>query len=191
MKNNVRYIIKCKREKNMFLSDVTIKEYIQKGKIEVKGEYEMETNGISLHLGNELLIQKPYQVADSQKPQEIEYIKYNLKERPYVLKPNDFVLGATKELIKTDKDIITMIDGRSTYARLGMTIHLSAMVLDGVPFNSESSVLEIKNNGFLNIVLHSGEKIGTYLFAMLTTPIEGEKNSVYSNQTTVTPPKFV
>ena len=55
----------------MFLSDVTIKEYIQKGKIEVKGEYEMETNGISLHLGNELLIQKPYQVADSQKPQEI------------------------------------------------------------------------------------------------------------------------
>ncbi len=43
-----------------------------------------------------LLIQKPYQVADSQKPQEIEYIKYNLKERPYVLKPNDFVLGATK-----------------------------------------------------------------------------------------------
>ena len=109
----------------MFLSDVTIKEYIQKGKIEVKGEYEIETNGISLHLGNELLIQKPYQIADSQKPQEIEYIKYNLKERPYVLKPNDFVLGATKELIKTDKDIITMIDGRSTYARLGMTIHLS------------------------------------------------------------------
>jgi len=175
----------------MFLSDVTIKEYIKKGKIEINGEYEIETNGISLHLGNELLIQKPYQVADSQKPQDIEYIKYNLKERPYVLKPNDFVLGATKELIKTDKDIITMIDGRSTYARLGMTIHLSAMVLDGVPFNNESSVLEIKNNGFLNIVLHSGEKIGTYLFAMLTTPMEGEKSSVYSNQNSVTPPKFV
>jgi len=84
-----------------------------------------------------------------------------------------------------------MIDGRSTYARLGMTIHLSAMVLDGVPFNNESSVLEIKNNGFLNIVLHSGEKIGTYLFAMLTTPMEGEKSSVYSNQNSVTPPKFV
>ena len=175
----------------MFLSDVTIKEYISKGKIQINEGYEIETSGIALHLGNELLISKPYQTADSQNPQEIEYIKYNLSERPYVLKPNDFVLGSTKEIIKTDKDLITMIDGRSTYARLGMTIHLSAMILDGLPFNNESSVLEIKSNGFFNIVLHEGEKIGTYIFSILTTPIQNQKNSVYSNQTTVTPPKFV
>lgn len=175
----------------MFLSDLTIKEYIDKGKIHIDGEYNIETNGISLHLGNELLIPKPYQVIDSTNPKEIEYIKYNLFQNPYVLKPNDFVLGSTKEIVKTDKDVITIIDGRSTYARLGMSIHISAMVLDGLPFNNESSVLEIKNLGFFNIILHQGERVGTYLFSLLTTDIGGNKDSQYSNQQSVTPPSFL
>ena len=175
----------------MFLSDVTIKEYIQKGKIQINGEYKVEPNGISLHLSNELLIPKPYQVVDSKNPKDIEYIKYNLLQTPYILKPNEFILGSTKEVVKTDRDILTFIDGRSTYARMGMSIHISAMVLDGLPFNSESSVLEIKNNGFFNITLHPGERVGTYLFSMLSTPIAQEKNSAYDNQSGVTPPKFV
>ncbi len=174
----------------MFLSDTTIKEYLEKGKIEIKGEYEIEPNGVSLHLSNELLIPKPYQVVDSKNPKNIEYIKYNLLQTPYVLRPNEFVLGSTKQIVKTDKDIITFIDGRSTYARMGMSIHISAMVLDGLSFRHESSVLEIKNNGFFNIVLHPGERVGTYLFSTLSTPIAQEKKSVYNNQNTVTPPKF-
>ena len=175
----------------MFLSDKTIKEYIQSGKIKVIGDVEIESTGVSLHLGNELLLPRPYQVVDSKNPQEIEYLKYNLTQAPYVLKPNDFVLGCTKEIVKTDRDILTMIDGRSTYARIGMSIHLSAMFLDGLPFSEESSVLEIKNYGFFNILLHPGEKLGTYLFSMLSAPIEGKKNSLYQNQNGVTPPRFV
>lgn len=175
----------------MFLSDLTIKEYIDKGKIVIDGGCEIETTGISLHLGNELLIPKPYQIVDSSNPKEIEYIKYNLTQTPYVLRPNEFVLGSTKEIVKTDKDILAIIDGRSTYARLGMSIHLTAMVLDGVPFNKESSVLEIKNNGVFNILLHSGEKVGTYLFSLLSTPIQKNKESVYENQNRITPPSFI
>jgi len=174
----------------MFLSNQTIKEYIDRGKIVIDGDYSIEPNGITIHLGNELLIPKPYQIVDSTNPKDIEYIKYSLIDNPYVLKPNDFVLGSTKENIKTDKDVLTLIDGTSTYARCGMSIHISAMVLDGLPFNSENSVLEIKNNGFFNIVLHKGERVGTYLFSLLTTRIEGEKSSVYSNQNGVTPPVF-
>ncbi len=174
----------------MFLSNTTIKEYIQKGKIMIVGNFEIEPNGISMHLGNDLLLPRPYQIIDSHNPKDIEYVKYNLTQNPYVLKPNDFVLGSTKEIVKTDKDILTLIDGRSTYARFGMSIHISAMVLDGLPFNGESSVLEIKNMGLFNILLHPGDKLGTYLFSQLTTPIDGEKSSVYTNQNTVTPPKF-
>ena len=101
-----------------------------------------------MHLGNELLIPRPYQVVDSRNLR-VRICKYPLTQTPYVLKPNDFVLGSTKEIVKTDKDILTMIDGRSTYARVGMSIHLSAMFLDGLPFSKESSVLEIKNYGLL------------------------------------------
>ena len=174
----------------MFLSNQTIKDYIDRAKIVINGDYSIEPNGITLHLGNEILIPKPYQIIDSQNPKDIEYIRYSLNDNPYVLKPNDFVLGSTKENIKTDKDVLTIIDGRSTFARCGMSIHISAMVLDGLPFNNESSVLEIKNNGFFNIVLHKGERVGTYLFSLLTTEIKGGKESVYDNQKGVTPPVF-
>lgn len=174
----------------MFLSNKTIQEYIESGKISVIGDIEIETNGLAIHLGGELLIPKDGQTFDSKNTADIQYEKYDLKTSPYTLKPNEFVLGITKQSINTDKEILTMIDGRSTYARAGMTIHLSAMILDGVPFNNENSVLEIKNLGNCNIVLHYGEKIGTYLFAKLSSPIEGEKDSKYSNQNSVIPPKF-
>jgi dCTP deaminase len=174
----------------MFLSNRTIQEYIHNGKISIRGNVEIETTGISIHLGNELLIMKPNQTIDSTMNKKIDYDLYNLLDGPYILKPNEFLLGVTKENVRTDKDILTMIDGRSTYARMGMTIHLSATVLDGLPFNNENSVLEIKNLGNSNIVLHSNQKIGTYLFAQLSSPIEGDKDSIYSNQQQVTPPKF-
>jgi dCTP deaminase len=174
----------------MFLSNKTISRYIHEGKIIVQGNLHIETKGITVNLGDELLIPKKGQIFDTKNPKELKYDKYDLKEKPYILKPNDFVLGSTQQSIRTDRDIITMLDGRSTYARAGMTIHLTALVLDGVPFNSEISVLEIKNLGKFNIVLHPGERIGTYLFAKLSEPIVGEKVSKYTNQWGVTPPKI-
>ncbi|PKN02858.1 hypothetical protein CVU76_02430 [Candidatus Dojkabacteria bacterium HGW-Dojkabacteria-1] len=174
----------------MFLSNKTIQEYIESGKISVIGDIELESTGLAVHLGSELLIPKDGQTFDSKNPIEIKYDRYNLNNSPYILKPNNFVLGITKQSINTDKDILTMIDGRSTYARAGMTIHLCAMILDGVPFNIENSVLEIKNLGNCNILLHPGEKIGTYLFAKLSSSIEGEKDSKYTNQNSVIPPQF-
>lgn len=174
----------------MFLSNSNIREYIEKGKINVTGEINIETHGISINLGDEILIPMPNQTLDSQNPVDLQYQRHNLNNSPYILKPNDFVLGITKQSINTSKDIITMIDGRSTFARAGMTIHTTAMVLDGVPFNNENSVLEIKNLGNLNIVLHANEYVGTYIFALLDKEIEGEKVSNYSNQDGVVPPKF-
>ncbi len=172
----------------MFLSNKTICEYIQEGKINITGELSVESMGISMNLGDSLLIPLPNQTIDTQNPIQPQYSTHNLLEGTYTLKPNEFVLGVTKQSVSTSKDILTIIDGRSTLARLGMSIHITAMVADGVPFNPENSVLEIKNNGNFNIVLHAGDRVGTYLFAQLTAPIEGEKISNYSNQTSVTPP---
>lgn len=174
----------------MFLSDKTISKYIYQGKIIVKGNLHIETKGITVNLGDELLIPRDNQIFDTRNPSDLKYDKHDLKEEPYILKPNDFVLGCTQQSIRTDKDIITLLDGRSTYARAGMTIHLTALVLDGVPFSSEISVLEIKNLGNFDIVLHEGERVGTYLFARLSEPIVGEKKSRYTNQRGVTPPRI-
>lgn len=173
----------------MFLSDKTIKEYLENGKISVIGEINLETIGITMHLGSELLIPVENQVIDPHKLDQVQYRKEDISTNPYTLKPNEFVLGSTKENIHTDKDIVTLIDGRSTYARLGISIHISAMTLDGLPFSFENSVLEIKNMGNNSVLLYANEALGTYLFATLTEPIQGEKISPYTNQNGVTPPK--
>lgn len=174
----------------MYLSDTTIRKYIQLGKIEADGTLNIETLGISAHLNNEILIPSPDQKVWIDKPIDLQYTKYNIKDNEYVLKPNEFVLASTIQSIKTDKDIITFLDGRSSLARIGMTVHISATVLDGTPFNKHNIVLEIKNLGNFEIVLRYGDKIGTIYFAKLLEPIEGEKDSQYTNQNGVLPPKF-
>lgn len=174
----------------MFLSNKSIKEYIDNGKITVIGDIEIESNGLAVHLGPKLLLPIPTEVIDSRNITDLKYDTFDLNHSAYLLKSGELVLGSTKQSIKTDKDVLTLLDGRSTYARVGLAVHITAMVLDGIPFNSESSVLEIKNLGPYDIVLHEGEKIGTYLFAQLSTPIEGEKESKYMNQNGVTPPRF-
>ena len=110
----------------MFLSNKTISGYIHEGKIIVQGPLHIETKGITVNLGDELLLPKEGQVFDTRNPKELKYDKYDLSRNPYILKPNDFVLGCTKQSVRTDRDIITMLDGRSTYARAGMTIHITA-----------------------------------------------------------------
>jgi deoxycytidine triphosphate deaminase len=42
------------------------------------------------------------------------------------LRPNDFVLVPTYEKVKIPNDLIGLIEGRSTYARLGLTMHQTA-----------------------------------------------------------------
>ncbi|MHC1716824.1 MAG: hypothetical protein AB9915_03010 [Candidatus Dojkabacteria bacterium] len=174
----------------MFLSNQAINQYIQEGKIKIVGDTNIESMGITVNLGDTLLIPFPNQTIDSLNPVQPQYTSHNLLQSPYTLKPNEFVLGSTKQSIQTDREIVTMIDGRSTFARLGITVHISATVLDGVPFSQEISVLEIKNLGNFDVVLHAGEQIGTYIFAQLSSPIEGERFSKYTNQNTVTPPNI-
>lgn len=174
----------------MFLSNKTIRDYIENGKIEVEGLLSIEEMGVSLNLDEKILIPQTNQTIEIDQPKDLKYTEYNIKDNVYVLKPNSFILASSMQRIKTDKDIITFLDGRSSLARAGMLIHLTATVLDGIPFNSQNIVLEIKNLGNFDIVLKYKDRVGTILFAKLFEPIEGNKDSVYSNQNGVLPPMF-
>ena len=44
----------------------------------------------------------------------------------FILKPGDFVLALTHETIEIPADLIGMVEGRSTYARMGLTMHQTA-----------------------------------------------------------------
>lgn len=73
------------------------------------------------------------------------------KPENFVLDPGEFVLGLTHESIKVPKHLIALVEGRSTYARVGLSMHQTAPWIQ--PGWSGPIVLEIMNHGSLSIAL--------------------------------------
>src|SRR3989344_1567732 len=157
----------------MILSDSTIKKYIALGKIVVFHQINplnMRPAGIRLHLGNEILIPIEGQTIDLDNPIEVGFEKVSLKES-FLLKPGMFIFGTTLEKIRVDRDLLCHVDGRSTLARLGLSVHCESQTVDGNYEEPRSVVLEIKNHGNFNIILKSNMPVAMLLFSELAEPI--------------------
>ena len=71
--------------------------------------------------------------------------------KTFILEPNGFVLVPTYESVKIPNNLIGLIEGRSTYARIGLTMHQTAPWIQ--PGWSGPIILEIGNSGPLTIEL--------------------------------------
>ena len=67
------------------------------------------------------------------------------------IRRGDFVLAQTYETIKVPGDMIARVEGRSTYARVGLSMHQTAPWIQ--PGWSGPIILELMNNGPLTIKL--------------------------------------
>lgn len=67
------------------------------------------------------------------------------------LAPDDFVLAMTHESITVPPNLIALVEGRSTYARVGLSMHQTAPWIQ--PGWEGPIVLEIRNSGPLTIKL--------------------------------------
>lgn len=177
----------------MFLSDTTIKELVDKNIIKVIpkiNKKDIRPTGIRLHLGREILMYKDGQTIDPQISKSVKYDTFNLQKEPFILKPGQFVIGYTHEKINTPRNIIGFLDGRSTIARLGLTTHITAAIIDGVYGEYQAIALEIKNVGNLSIKLSHKMAIGLLLFAAVDREIAQDTQKQYKNQVGLTPPNL-
>lgn len=78
-----------------------------------------------LHLGDKILV-------------DGELVKL-----PYVLKPNQFILGTTIEKITLPNNVAAQVDGKSSIGRLGVLVHFTAGWID--PGFSGEITLEMYN----------------------------------------------
>jgi len=69
----------------------------------------------------------------------------------FELHPGQFVLALTHESVRIPKHLIGLVEGRSTYARLGLSMHQTAPWIQ--PGWSGRIVLEIANHGSMVIKL--------------------------------------
>lgn len=177
----------------MFLSDLTIKEYLNKGFIhilpEVKDE-DIRPVGVRIHISNKLLIPHPNQIIDPTKDIDIKYDEVIIPEQGYHLKPNEFVLSASKETFRTCNEIVAFLDGRSTIARIGLTIHCTSFIFDGIHDEERVVVFEIKNFSPYTVVLKPFIAVGMLSFILLSDPINQVSQSQYKGQLNVLPPNL-
>jgi dCTP deaminase len=69
----------------------------------------------------------------------------------FCLEPGEFILAMTYERVTLPNNLIALVEGRSTYARLGVSVHQTAPWIQ--PGWSGPIVLEIKNHGPMTIEL--------------------------------------
>ncbi|MGH7238429.1 MAG: dCTP deaminase [Candidatus Saccharimonadales bacterium] len=73
------------------------------------------------------------------------------KRETFCLEPNEFILALTYGKITVPNNMIALVEGRSTYARVGLSMHQTAPWIQ--PGWVGPIVLEIMNNGPLSIEL--------------------------------------
>ena len=102
----------------------------------------------------------------------------------FFLHPGELALAATFESVTIPDDLVGWLDGRSSLARLGLMVHVTAHRID--PGWHGQIVLEIFNSGKLPLALRPGMDICAINFETLSsassTPYNKRSDAKYRNQ---------
>ena len=100
--------------------------------------------------------------------------------QPFVLEPNQFVLAWTRETITLPNFLCARVEGRSTLARLGLSIHQTAPTVHAT-FSGRLR-LELRNGGPYALELYSGTRVCQLIVETLTSPSLASLQSIHQNQ---------
>ena len=176
------------------LSSEDIKQAIRSGNLAVDPLFKgsIRPAGLRLHLGPSLLKPLAGVTVDPKNGVIPEYERIEISpEKPYCLEPGEFLLGATFEKISVGANLGFLIEGRSTLARVGLTVVQTAMLV--YPGHRERAVtLELANHGVNPILLYPKMKIARVALIELLSPTKElyDDSGKYRNQESVGTPIF-
>lgn len=195
----------------MILSQPEIREAVDKGEIRFDPPLEESQWGeasIDLRLGHKFTkLQKADGVTFSMAKgigaiagaklwheEKLPYKDGFGKRCTYRLEPDEFVLALTHEHIYMPRNLIAMVEGRSSYARVGLSMHQTAPWIQ--PGWDGQITLEIRNSGPWNIELTPiDDKPCQLTFMRLTSALAEEmaygarSGDVFQNQRSALPVK--
>jgi len=108
----------------MILTDINIKEAIDKGEILIE-PFRPEclgTNSYDVHLGKYLAVYND-EVLDAKKHNTVNH--FEISETGFILQPGELYLGVTEEYTETHQTV-PFLEGKSSIGRLGIDIHATA-----------------------------------------------------------------
>ena len=178
----------------MVLSDRTIKELIEAGRIGIDPfePANVQPSSVDLRLGDRIRVfsnnhRHPY--VDLRKPSEgmTELVTLAHGE-PFILHPNEFVLGVTRESVALPDDLVGRLEGKSSLGRLGLLIHSTAGFVD--PGWHGRLTLELANILTIPITLYVGMPVAQISFMRLTTPVDRPYVGKYQGDVDPMPSKY-
>lgn len=88
----------------------------------------------------------------------------------YDLEAGGFALGSTLERVRVPDDLVCVVNGKSTIARMGLAVHITAGFCD--PGFDGEITLELHNVASRPFVLWAGMKICQISFMQMAAPAE-------------------
>lgn len=164
----------------MVLSDKTIKEYLNNGKILIDpiDQSDIQPASVDLHIDKGILIFKNSAEPCIDLRKELPNLTENIeikKGDPFMLHPGEFVLASTIERVKLSDNVVGRLEGKSSLGRVGLLIHSTAGYVD--PGWDGQLTLELTNVAKLPITLYYGMRIGQISFLDLSTSAENPYGS--------------
>ena len=168
----------------MILTDVKIKEAIEKGEILIEPYRPacLGTNSYDVHLGKYLAVYES-QVLDAKSHNTVNH--FEIPEDGFVLQPGELYLGVTEEYTETHTTV-PFLEGKSSIGRLGIDIHATAGKGD-VGF-CNTWTLEI--SCVKPVRVYAGMPIGQLIYFKVDGDIENyynKKNNAKYNERTIRP----
>ena len=159
----------------MVLSDHTIKEEIQAGRIVIDplGENAIQPASVDVHLDKSFLVFRNSRLPYIDVRKDLEDLTEKVEiadDVPFMLHPGEFVLGSTLEHIELPVDLVARVEGKSSLGILCLLIHSTAGYVD--PGFKGHLTLELSNVSNLPITLYFGMKIGQLSYVRLSTPAD-------------------
>jgi dCTP deaminase len=183
----------------MRLCDRDIEAYLDEGKIQITPRPTPDMiSGVSvdIRLGHKFRTFRAYAAAfiDLSGPrEEVDHALNSVMsdeivltdDEAFFLHPGELALAITLESVTLPADIVGWLDGRSSLARLGLMVHVTAHRID--PGWSGNIVLEFYNSGRLPLALRPNMKIGALNFETMTgeaaRPYNKRVDAKYQQQT--------
>ncbi|GAA0350028.1 dCTP deaminase [Bowmanella denitrificans] len=182
----------------MRLCDKDIKTWLNDGKIQIAPMPEdnmISGVTVDIRLGNKFRVFQdhaaPY-IDLSGRREEMEAALESVMSdeieiaegKAFFLHPGELALAVTLESVTLPANVVGWLDGRSSLARLGLMVHVTAHRID--PGWSGNIVLEFFNSGKLPLALRPNMKIGALSFEVLSDfaekPYNARQDAKYKDQ---------
>ena len=163
----------------MILSDRDIKRALAEGRIRIDPAPDLDGQlgsvSIDFRLGTTFMVfehsrhsfidpRQPQSIGDAMRTIEVE------PDEPFIMQPGDFALASTIERLELADDLLGRLEGRSSIARLGITVHSTAAVFE--PGWIGTATMELSNLGRMAVALYPGMRICAFSFEEVSSPVE-------------------